>query len=252
METEPSETEPPDIEPTEATPDAADWLVYELHEWALESRVMLEQLLTADQVVHSWQGTDLMVHHTLEAKVDELMTEVEEATQTTFNPDDDLISFDLSDWTPDRRLELRTALENAAIPCQLTDSDTPAEMYVRQSDEERAELVLDDVVARFEESHLTELDGLEVNRLLSELFVACDRLHKSVADPHGVVGVLTCARKLAAVRTPFGFSPSGWKALRTEAAQLVALLESEATDESTDDAVTELATSLRNNLHPLV
>ena len=56
--------------------EAGEWLAYELHEWASESRSMLAQLLSADGVSHSWQGTTLLAHETVEEQVDQLIEEV--------------------------------------------------------------------------------------------------------------------------------------------------------------------------------
>ena len=51
----------------------SEWLAYELHEWASETRAMLAQLLIADQVPHSWQGTTLLAHESVEETVDALI-----------------------------------------------------------------------------------------------------------------------------------------------------------------------------------
>ena len=99
-----------------------EWLAYELHEWSLESRVMLQQLLTVDKVVHSWQGTTLMVHGSLEDQVDSLVDEVEEteqakeATSRPIGPEDSLTAFDLTEWPEALRAELVERLVQARVP----------------------------------------------------------------------------------------------------------------------------------------
>ena len=98
-------------------------------------------------------------------------------------------------------------------------------MLVRAADEERVELVIDDLLAREEEASFEELEGLEVNDLLSSLFVACDRLRRDPGDPEGTRGVTTHARRLAGVRTPFGFSAPDWRNLRNAAVELLDLVE---------------------------
>ena len=256
-ESEPFPSDPADQDSDQDAADgeAGEWLAYELHEWSLESRVMLKQLLTVDQVVHSWQGTTLMVHESLEEKVDSLVDEVEEtekakeATSRPIGPEDSLTAFELAEWSEALRAELVERLVQARVPHILdTDGDAtegdategdadqetePGEvcdLLVREADEDRVELVIDDLLAREEEAQFEELDGLEVNELLSRLFVACDRLRKDPGDLDGVRGVTTNARRIAGVRTPFGFSAPSWRNLRNSVGELLDLVESEDAD----------------------
>ena len=302
-------------------------MAYELHEWSLESRVMLQQLLTVDQVVHSWQGTTLMVHESLEAQVDSLVDEVEEtekakeAISRPIGPEDSLTAFELSEWPEALRAELMERLTQARVPYILDtegdadegdvdegdadegdadegdadegdvgegdvgegdvgegdvgegdadegavdvgdvgegdadagDPDTEqaevCDLLVREADEERVELVIDDLLAREEEAQFVELEGLEVNDLLSSLFVACDRLRRDPRDPAGVQGVVTNARRIAVVRTPFGFSASDWRDLRNTAGELLDLVQGSETD---GDDLRELAHRMSDTLRTLV
>ncbi len=252
--------------------EAGEWLAYELHEWSLESRVMLQQLLTVDKVVHSWQGTTLMVHESLEETVDSLVDEVEEteeakeATSRPIGPEDSLTAFELAEWSEALRAELVERLVQARVPHILdtegdTEDDTegdadqetePGEvcdLLVREADEDRVELVIDDLLAREEEAQFEELDGLEVNELLSALFVACDRLRRDPGDLDGMRGVVTNARRIAGVRTPFGFSAPNWRTLRNSVGELLDLVEGEDTDR---DDLRELAHRLSDTLRTLV
>ena len=260
----------------DAGDDAGEWLAYEFHEWSLESRVMLQQLLTVDQVVHSWQGTTLMVHESLEATVDSLVDEVEEtekakeAIARPIGPEDPLTAFELSEWPEALRAELMERLVQARVPHILdTEGDTdhdaaegdtdaadpdaePGEvcdLLVREADEERVELVIDDLLAREEEADFEEMDGLAVNNLLSDLFVACDRLRRDPRDVDGVRGLVANARRVAAVRTPFGFSTPNWRSLREAAGDLLAMVEGEDSDE---DDLRELAHRMSDSLRMLI
>ena len=273
----------------DADGSAGEWLAYELHEWSLESRVMLQQLLTVDQVVHSWQGTTLMVHESLEATVDSLVDEVEEtekakeAIARPIGPEDALTAFELSEWPEALRTELMERLVQARVPHMLdtegdaTDDDAAdaddddddeaddaddadgadsgteqgevCDLLVREADEERVELVIDDLLAREEEADFEEMDGLEVNDLLSHLFVSCDRLRRDPRDFDGKRGVMANARRIAAVRTPFGFAAPSWRSLRNAAGDLLALVEGEDSDE---DDVRESAHRLSDTLRMLI
>ena len=283
---------------------------------------MLAQLLTADKVVHSWQGTTLMVHESLEEAVDNLVEEVEEtekakeAISRPIGPEDDLTAFELGEWPETLRAELMERLVQARVPHMIdtgedTDSEEDADsgeragrdvgsvggmdpgmgmdsgegagsgdrehrddgdddgdgfqqgevcdLLVRAADEERVELVIDDLLAREEEASFEELEGLEVNDLLSSLFVACDRLRRDPGDPEGTRGVTTHARRLAGVRTPFGFSAPDWRNLRNAAVELLELVEGQGIedagveDEDTDaDDLRELAHRMSDTLRMLV
>ena len=120
---------------------------------------------------------------------------------------------------------------------------------VREADEERVELVIDDLLAREEEAQFVELDGLEVNDLLSGLFVACDRLRRDPRDPDGVQGVVTNARRIAVVRTPFGFSAPDWRGLRNTAGELLDLVQGPETDK---DDLRERAHRMSDTLRMLI
>ena len=249
-----------------------EWLAYELHEWSLESRVMLQQLLTVDKVVHSWQGTTLMVHESLEETVDSLVDEVEEterakeATSRPIGPEDSLTAFELAEWPEALRAELLELLVQARVPHVLDtegeaaedvegDADQDADpgevcdLLVREADEERVELLIDDLLAREEEAQFEELDGLEVNDLLSRLFVACDRLRRAPGDAEGVRDVMMNARRIARVRTPFGFSATNWRTLRNSVGELLEMVESEDTD---TENLRELAHRMSDTLRMLV
>ena len=322
-EPEPSSVEPSDGDAAGGDADdgeVGEWLAYELHEWSLESRVMLQQLLVVDKVVHSWQGTTLMVHESLEETVDSLVDEVEEterakeATSRPIGPEDSLTAFELAEWPEALRAELVELLVQARVPHVLDTEGIAAEgeaagggvaegeaavgeavgggaavgeaaaggtagggaavgeaavgeaavgeaaadgtaggevcdLLVREADEERVELLIDDLLAREEEAQFEELDGLEVNELLSALFVACDRLRRDPGDLDGMRGVVVNARRIAGVRTPFGFSASSWRNLRHAVGELLDLVEGEETD---SEERRELAHRMSDTLRALV
>ena len=58
------------VEPAEVGLTVDDQLAYELHEWAGESRRILDQLLTSQGIAHAWQGATLVV-----SEIDEVAEE---------------------------------------------------------------------------------------------------------------------------------------------------------------------------------
>lgn len=321
---------------------ALEWLAYELHEWALEKRVMLQQLLTADQVVHSWQGTTLHVHESLEDAVDRLVDEVEDATTPMpglQNGDEGLTGYDIADWRPELRQQLLQRLLEAGIPYLLDepldadggeaesavadggeaevrvavdqagplaeadesealvggadggdglagggdhgqrsvrdavedaslesvasealpagtedgsailDGAARCELLVREADEPRVELVIDDLLAEIEQADLEELEGLEANDLLGALFGACDRLRREPRDVQGAGLLAATAERLSAVRAPFGFSASNWRSLQSAVSDL---LDSMADSGADPEQVREKAAAMSDSLRSLI
>ena len=223
-----------------------EWIAYELHEWALESRRMLAQLLVADDVPHSWQGTSLLVHEDLETAVDALIDEVEEATDQRIEPGDPVVGFEMEGWSAAMQAQLVSRLGGAGVPHEI---DEDGDLIVREADEEQVELVIEDLIARADDEGLDELDGLDVNALLSDLFVACDRLRRDVRDADGVLEAVRHGRRVTEVRTPYGFAAASWRGLRDRAAELVDMLESGDVD---DEELRSHAHDLRDVLQRLI
>ncbi len=223
-----------------------EWVAYELHEWALEARLMLAQLLTAETVPHSWQGTTLLVHEDQEDAVDALIEEVDAATDQRIEVGEEVVGFEMDGWSAELQAELITRIGAAGVPHEI---DEDGDLVVREADEEQVELVIEDLIARADDEGLDELDGLEVNSLLSDLFVACDRLRRNVRDADGVLGAVRHGRRLTEIRTPFGFAASSWRGLRDRAWELVEMLEGGDVD---DDELRSHAHELRDVLHRLI
>lgn len=231
-----------DLEPDEA----GEWLAYELHEWALEARGMLAQLLTGEKVPHSWQGTTLLVHESQEEEVDALLEEVESVADRGLDPDEPQTAFEMHGWDGGMIEQLTERLAEAGVPHEIDDD---GDLVVHETDEEQVELIIEELLALAEEAGLVHLEGLEANELLSQLFLAADRLRRDVHDSAGVLGAVEHGKRLAEVATPFGFAATTWRSLRDSAAELVDLLESE---DAADDDVREHAHRLRDTLQRYV
>src|ERR687893_254470 len=62
-------------------------LAYEFEEWDNQSRVLLDQLLGGESIMHVWEGATLVVRAVDEPRVDELVEQVEITNQPTLDPD---------------------------------------------------------------------------------------------------------------------------------------------------------------------
>ena len=229
-----------------AQDDQGEWLEIELHEWALETRSMLAQLLVAEGVMHAWQGTTLLTHQSVEAEVDALIEEAQSAETRPLDPALEQTAFEMTGWSGELQTQLSQRLNSVGVPHEF---DAEGDLVCHEADEEHVDVLIEELLARAADSELDELDGLEANNLLSALFEATDRLRRDVRDPKGVLGAVSHGQRLATAATPFGFSASAWKSLRETVDQLVTLIES---DDASDREISELASDLRNSLQRLV
>ncbi len=226
-----------------------DWLAYELHEWASESRTMLARLLVAESVVHSWQGTTLVVHDSAEHNVDMLVDEVKAAESLDLDPENPQMAFDMQGWSGELQAQLSELLGARSIPHTF---DAEGDLVCHTEDEDLIDSLIDELLAQVADESLEELEGLEANDLLSALFEATDRLCRDLGDVSGRRGAVQHGRRLAATATPFGFSASSWAALRDRADELADLIESEASEEAEEADLVDLASRLRDGLRHVI
>jgi hypothetical protein len=238
------------------SPDG-EQLAYEFEEWDNQSRVLLDQLLEGESIMHVWEGATLVVRAQDESRVDELVEQVEVSNQPTLDPDKEQIVFELEGWPEEKRAALSTSLEEAGISYGHDEND---DLVVLEEDEERVEAVLDQVDFNFsldaedvadddEEGEDDGDDGLAAQDAMSELFVAADRLMHDPDDSAGVLRLTDAATTVEGMALPYGFAPGVWSEIIEHAAALRTLLE---TADSDDDAVIESSKGLRNLLRQYV
>ncbi len=210
----------------EAPADAADvgtsgedQLAYELHEWAGESRRILDQLLTGGGIAHAWQGATLVVRVADEEAVDLAVAEADDAGGPTLDPDAEKLAYELGDWAADEQSAFSELLGRLGIPHEF---DAEGDLLVLVADEESVESALDAFQAGADER--PELEGLGANSLLSDLFVACDRLRRDAHDLAGIEQLLRLVPVLVDHRPPFGIDGNLWNALGERTTELVGLL----------------------------
>jgi hypothetical protein len=232
----------------EADPDGQ--LRYELHEWAGESRVLLEQLLESQALPRAWQGTTLIVPAAIESQVDPLIEQVVVTTLPSLDPDAPKLVYELEDWTEDDITGLAEALDTVEIPFEL---DIEGNLVVLEEDEERVERLLESIeypdALKPDLEGDDEVDGVDVAELMGDLFVAVDRLKNHARDHEGVLGLVRAADAIAGVPVPFGFAPAVWTDIVGQAERLRAGIEN---DEHSDELIEEHAEELRSLLRNYV
>ncbi len=254
-----------DDDPELNGPAAEGYVAYELHLWARESRLMLQQLLEATEVPYAWEGTDLVAPAVFEPQIDDLVERVEATAKPPLDPEADKLLYGLGDWTDAQCVVLAEALEAAGIPYEL---DLEGDLVVLASDEEATEAVLDSIefpdalpVEGGESEGLVEgavqdeaiddvLRGRDPQEVLSDLFLAVDRLRKNANDHNGVLGAVDAGAAVAIMGLPFGFEPTVWAAVRERTGTLLEAIEVD--DEDGDEQIVEQADQLRQLLRTLV
>lgn len=255
-----------DERPEPALPDAATAdgeTAYDLAAWAGESRVMVEQLLEGEGVPHAWQGSTLLVPSAFETRVDPLIDHVELTTLPTLDPDAELVAYDLSDWSDEMQTHLVGILHADGIPYEF---DVEGDLVVEAERQQRVEELIDEV--EFPDAlpldgedgdedgdgdgdgELADAAGVDAQQVLSDLFVASDRLYKSARDHEGVLGLVDAADQAESIGLPYGFDPAVWKDIVTQATGLRAAFEGEV--DQPDEVIEQQARDLRAALRPLV
>ena len=246
------------LAPEEVGSDDEEQLAYEFHDWAFESRRMLDQLLTGRAVAHSWQGATMIVRAVDESAVDDLVEEVEHATLPTLDPELEQVVYEMAGWTAEQQTLLSVRLGAEGIPHEF---DANGDLVLHADDEERIEALLDEIektplVAEAtgddhadDEVAAVDLDGLDVNDVLSALFGASDRLRKNARDANGVLRFLDNAPTIARMGMPFGFERPAWNSIVEQVAEVESLLDD---DDSDDTVIEQAAQQLRDVLFGLI
>jgi hypothetical protein len=236
-------------DPPDEGEEGEGYIAYQLHEWARETRLMLQQLLEADDVPYVWEGTDLVVPGAFERQVDGLVEHVDAAAEPVLDPEADKLVYELSEWHDEEATRLASELDDAEVPY---DFDVEGNLVVLADDEERVEEILDSIEfpdALHAEDGGGEGDGLEAQEVLSALFLAADRLRRNASDPDGVLRLVDAAEQVRSLRLPFGFEPRVWDNIVARATELHDAIEG---DETSDDDIEAAAEQLRALLSTLV
>jgi hypothetical protein len=154
---------------------------------------------------------------------------------------EDEIAYDLAEWEDDRLDLLFDRLEAEGIG-YLWDGE---ELFVRETDEEDADRVLEEVSNP--EALLATEDGDGGGALLGELFVVADILRHDPDDPDASVRLLELDRTAEGAEPPYGLAEPEWETLRekVKAAADLLLVEGSIDGDAVVDAANELRTAIR-------
>jgi hypothetical protein len=218
--------------------------------WASESRELIAALLSGRGIEHVWQGTTLITPSGDEDAVTRLVAEVETAATPLWGEDEPRVVYEVGGWPVGAQSTVASQLADQNINHAW---DGNGDLIVAERDETAVEAIFDTIDLpenSGDEDDGERWDGPEAMEVMSQLFVAGDRLRKNPLDPDGVLAAVEWSEYAEKVPLPFGLSPTVWKDI---VGQAVALREAiEADDEEGDDQIEDLADSLRRQLRQYV
>jgi hypothetical protein len=225
------------MEPLDEDPDASD-VVFDLDDWSDDDLAALRQRIDEVGMPHTWEGASLVVAPADEGWAELLIEQVEEQLSLALDDTAEQVAYDLSEWDEASRTALLEAIAAEAIPHGWDGT----ELFVQELDEQRVDELVDAVVDP--DAAVTADGGHE---LLSDLFVAADRLRHDAGDRAGTDSLLEAADRAAAGVAPYGVDAKAWGAVQDATAELAGLLrDADADDEAIVGAADRLRSLLRS------
>lgn len=163
---------------------------------------------------------------------------------------DDALVYEMDGWEPSERQALGKLLDGEGIAHRWDGDD----LFVAEEHEDRVDDLLDrvefpDALEAVDGEDAGEVDDEAVYAVMSDLFVAADRLAGDRAvDVEAAGELVTAASAASASPPPYGVDPASWSQVQKLADGIVAALEAEADDE----VVGREAASLRDVLRRYV
>jgi hypothetical protein len=228
-------------------------VAYDFDELEPIQRLHIDEVFWQNGIAHAWESSSLVVRSEDESRADDL---IDEADRDAFLASEaEQVSYELDDWTDDQRDQLVAALGQVTIEHAW---DENGDLIVLEHDEERVDALIDaieageglaEVADDADDVDADNDDGADAQDVLSELFVAADRLMHDPLDHEGVLSLVDATRMAEALPLPYGFAPAVWDDLLGQVHVLTQLLERDDVD---DDQVMERATELRTVLRQWV
>jgi hypothetical protein len=238
-------------------------LAYEFHDWAFESRRMIDQLLTGETIAHAWQGATLIIRAEDEEHVDQLVEQVEHTTLPTLDPDLEHSVYEMAGWTEAQQTSLSRQLGTESI---VHEFDVNGDLVIHAEDEGRLDEILDVIeqeglddtsaTASDDDDDSTDDDsddddsddddsdddddddeedpaaGLDTTALLNRVFDASGRLRKNARDPSGVLGLYDFGPAVVEAPMPYGYERPEWRGIVDLVRTVLDLLDDEASDDA--------------------
>ncbi len=221
---------------------------FALDDWASETRMMIGQLLAGEGIPFLWEAGTLVVTTESRVQAEELIAQADAVSRAVFDTDVETATYELDDWSDVQVNRLSEALVSQRIPFEF---DMEGNLVIADTDEERVEGIFDGLDLDWGDDAEADSDSedIDIQAVLSDLFVAVDRLRRSATDHEGVLGLLAAAGPIEGTAIPFGFDPSVWAEIVGQTRRLRSALEE---DSMTDEQIEMAAGEMRAFLHEFV
>ncbi len=201
-----------------------DERVFDLAGWPEEALALVRASLDEDGMAHRWEAGTLVVDAAQREDAAALLDDVVAASMPRLDGDSDRTAYDLADW-PDYEVEvLLGALEDGGILHEWTED---GELLVYEADEARVDELFERLDLRGPDPGI-ELDGEVLTDLLTNLFVAADKLSEDADDADAIIAAHNAILEVQQLAVPYGMNPDSWQVLVADAAELRRLIEAEA------------------------
>lgn len=208
-----------------------DRVAYELEHWGNQLKVSLEGMLDKAGIRRVWEVGALVVSASDADAVEALIETVEGRDVEDLQEMDEQLAFEIEGLDAEGAAELDAQLIAAGIAHAWSDE---GDLLVALEDEDRVTAIVEAVV---EGEIDDEVDGVAANQILSEIYVALDKLIKAPSDDKLIQRLGEAADALEPVGVPYGFAAQEWADLKQEVAALTAMARGEEVDD--DDEVVD-------------
>ena len=170
-------------------------------------------------------------------------------SDTSDDQGDDELVYELGDWTAEERTDLEGRLAGSGVGYRWEEDE---DLVVAAGDEQVVEALLDEVEFPNQMEAVDEtaadVDDEAVYAVMSDLYVAADRLKDDPSDGNLATDFASAADEAVAAPPPFGVAPEVWHQVQELASGITDALAASADD----DVVARDAGDLRHLLSRFV
>lgn len=230
-----------------------------LESWGNQLKITLDGMLQRRGIPHVWEAGDLVVSERFRSDLEELLAsvegrEIDAGPAGREAPTGELVSLDIEGLDADVRDRLDGLLMAADVEHAWGEDGG---LVISTADET---VVLELIDRAFETDGGADAVGAEPQSVLTDLFVATDRLSRRIGDPRSEAEYRDAADAVQDCPIPYGFDPPAWDDLVATARTLVHSAEDDperTVGDGTGDALGEEARAvglaeLRERLREIV
>lgn len=224
--------QPLDFDPND--PDVVK-VHYDVSSWNFDQRAELSEALAESELPHVWDEEELVVPEVVEAEVDAMFEQLEQALgpfPIVLADDDESTEFGLDEWSDLDRTVLTEALIDAEVPHRWEGTTV-----VVAAD---AEPAVDDLLDAIEAGELVSAadDATPAPEgALSTIFLAADRLAKDPLDAGARSDLIDLLPQLEPKQPPYGLAHRVWANTIGRVAGIVDLVDAEPSPDIDDEVV---------------